>query len=97
METFKSTDISVIIPSYNSKKTVLQCLEALYSQEELPLEIILVDSSRDDTVEIVKEHYPDVKILLFNNQGLSRSSQKQRGICCPRENYCFYRFGLHCQ
>ena len=65
MELFKSSDISVIIPSYNSKKTIIQCLEALYSQEKPPLEIILVDSSQDETVEIVKERYPEVKILLF--------------------------------
>ena len=68
MEKFKPSDISVIIPSYNAKKTVLRCLNALYAQNELPFEIILVDSSKDETIEIVKKHFPDVKILLFNNR-----------------------------
>jgi glycosyltransferase involved in cell wall biosynthesis len=59
---FTSQDISVVIPSYNSLKTINACLDSLYSQEEQPLEIILVDSSSDGTPQHVRQRYPRVRV-----------------------------------
>jgi glycosyltransferase involved in cell wall biosynthesis len=56
----KSSDVSVIIPSYNAQKTILQCLRALEQQTVQPLEIIVVDSSQDQTPEIVRQNFPNV-------------------------------------
>jgi glycosyltransferase involved in cell wall biosynthesis len=56
--------ISVIIPSYNSEKTIKQCLGSLINQTyEGEYEIILVDSSNDKTLEIVNSQYPNVKLV----------------------------------
>jgi glycosyltransferase involved in cell wall biosynthesis len=53
--------ISVIIPSYNSEKTIARCLLSLKTQTyEGEYEIIVVDSSRDRTPEIVRERFPEV-------------------------------------
>lgn len=55
---------SVVIPSYNSSKTILSCLQAIYSQKTDPgFEVILVDSSEDDTAVLVEKNYPNVKIV----------------------------------
>lgn len=62
---FTTNDFSVIIPCYNSKQTILACLESLYHQDEAPGEIILVDSSEDDTIEMVLQHYPEVRWFRF--------------------------------
>jgi len=55
--------ISVIIPSYNSNKTIEKCLNSIlnqtYSDE---YEIIVVDSSIDNTSDIVKNKFKDVKL-----------------------------------
>jgi glycosyltransferase involved in cell wall biosynthesis len=63
---FTADDLSVVIPCYNSKSTILACLESLYRQSEAPGEVILVDSSGDDTLDIVAEHYPEVRRFRFS-------------------------------
>jgi glycosyltransferase involved in cell wall biosynthesis len=49
-------NISVIIPAYNSEKTIGKCLRAIKEQSLSALEVIVVDDgSIDRTVEIAKE------------------------------------------
>ncbi|MFO7985001.1 MAG: glycosyltransferase [Desulfatiglandaceae bacterium] len=56
--------ISVIIPSYNSERTITDCLDSLVDQSyEGDFEIMVVDSSRDRTPEIVAAGYPGVKLI----------------------------------
>jgi cellulose synthase/poly-beta-1,6-N-acetylglucosamine synthase-like glycosyltransferase len=48
--------VSVVIPAYNSEKTIGPCLEALKNQTVRPLEIIVVDgNSSDKTREMAKD------------------------------------------
>lgn len=54
--------VSVVIPSYNSGRTVQKCLDAVLRQQtKAKYEVIVVDSSNDDTPEILKK-YP-IKII----------------------------------
>ena len=56
--------VSVIIPSYNSAETVLNCLESLTKQQiDEPFEIIVVDSSSDGTNDMVAQNFPDVRLI----------------------------------
>lgn len=50
------TDISIIIPSKNSGKTIRQCLDGIYQQTTaLDFEVIVIDSgSKDDSLAIIK-------------------------------------------
>lgn len=58
--------ISIIIPSYNSEKTIARCLHSLKTQTyEGDYEIIVVDSSEDRTPEIVKDRFPEVYFFHF--------------------------------
>lgn len=76
--------ISVIIPSYNSGKTIRPVLQALYNQTcREKYEIIVVDSSDDRTPEIVKKEFPAVHFFHYNrktdpgtarNKGIQMSS-----------------------
>jgi glycosyltransferase involved in cell wall biosynthesis len=65
---FTASDISVIIPSYGSYRTILPCLDALIKQDEPPCEIIVVDSSEDKTTQLIQQHYPQVKIYHFDHR-----------------------------
>ncbi len=59
--------ISVIIPSYNSENTIISVLNALKNQTyQDAYEIILVDSSDDNTPRLVKEEFPDVRFHHFD-------------------------------
>lgn len=61
--------ISVIIPSYNSEKTIRRCLQALVSQSYgAPYEIVLVDSSQDETPRLVAENFPQVKLIHLDHK-----------------------------
>ena len=67
--------VSVIIPNYNGKRFLETCLNALRGQTYPPAltEIIVVDdSSTDDSIQFVRERYPEVKIVrLTSNSGLA--------------------------
>ena len=67
--------ISVIIPVYNSEKTLPKCLDSLLSQSCDNIEIILVnDGSTDSSAEICKKYaflHPEIKCLEKENGGVS--------------------------
>ena len=49
--------VSVIIPTYNSEKTIEKCLESIRNQSYKNIEIIVVDRfSMDKTVEIAEKY-----------------------------------------
>jgi GT2 family glycosyltransferase len=55
---------SVIVPSYNSQLTIVQCLHALQSQEtEFRYEIVVVDSSNDGTADQIASRFPAIKLI----------------------------------
>ncbi len=56
--------ISVVIPSHNSEKTIRKCLDSLDKQSFTgEYEIILVDSSKDQTPDIIRANYPAVRFI----------------------------------
>lgn len=70
------TDISVIVPAYNSEQYLKNCLDSLVNQTKKEIEIIAVnDGSTDNTLKILKDYekmYPTlIKVISQNNQGLS--------------------------
>ena len=54
--------ISIIVPSYNSAKTIKLCLDAIYKQNYSNFEVIVVDEKdKDNSYEIAKKY--DVPVL----------------------------------
>jgi glycosyltransferase involved in cell wall biosynthesis len=68
--------ISIIIPTYNSSRTIRLCLEGIMNQHEKPDEVIVVDDcSKDSTLEIINDF--DVKLIRnLSNRGPSYSRNK---------------------
>lgn len=61
--------ISIVIPSYNEEKTIQKCINSLLEQSYAEAyEIILVDSSRDRTAQIVTENYPDIELISLRDK-----------------------------
>ena len=53
--------ISIVIPAYNSERTIVRCLESIFNQSYRPIEVIVInDGSSDKTAEIVN-HYKNNK------------------------------------
>ena len=61
--------LSVVIASYNSEKTIRACLESLENQTSREcFEIIVVDSSTDNTPAIIKEKFPQIRLYHFSER-----------------------------
>jgi GT2 family glycosyltransferase len=55
---------SVVIPSYNSERTIVSCLSSVMDQELAEsYEVIVVDSSNDRTPYLVGKQFPTVKLI----------------------------------
>ena len=68
-------DVAVVIVTYNSEDEIAACLDAVQSERrEVSMEVIVVDNaSSDSTVEVIRERYPWVKLLLpGENLGFSK-------------------------
>lgn len=61
-------NISIVIPSYNSEKYIRPCLDAIMHQTTAPYEIIVVDSSTDDTPQIILKEFPKVQLHHMEKQ-----------------------------
>ncbi len=79
-----NTDLTISIISYNTKDLLKGCLNSIYQNaEKIDYEIIIVDNnSSDDSVNMVKEEFPRVKLIVnkenvgfakANNQAIKRS------------------------
>ncbi len=74
--------ISVIIPTYNSAKTIAQTIEAIQNQEYLSIkpEIIIVDDgSKDETLNIIRK-FERIKIISQPNSGPATARNKGASI-----------------
>lgn len=77
-------DISVVIPSYNSRATIESCLESLARQDfSGEYEIVVVDSSDDGTGELVAGRFPDV-LLLRSSERRFPGDARNLGVAASR-------------
>ena len=73
--------ISVIIVTYNSEKFIRPCLGSVMKQGYAGSEIIIVDNgSRDRTIGIIKDDFPDGITLIENTSNLGAAEARNQGI-----------------
>jgi glycosyltransferase involved in cell wall biosynthesis len=61
--------LSVIVASYNSRRTIANCIESLRRQvTDRAFEVVVVDSSIDGTGDLVAEQFPEVRLLRFEER-----------------------------
>lgn len=68
--------ISIILPVYNSEKTIKRCLDSILKQTYSNLEIIIVnDGSTDNTLDIICNMQEDsrIRIVSIENKGVSHA------------------------
>ncbi|HKJ66404.1 MAG TPA: glycosyltransferase family 2 protein [bacterium] len=72
--------VSIVIPHWNHREVLVQCLESLSRTHYAPVGIIVVDNaSSDDSVAYVHNHFSDVRIIR-NEQNLGFAGGCNRGI-----------------
>ena len=79
--------ISVIIPLYNSEKTIKQTLESVFEQTFSDWEIIAInDGSKDSTLDILAAiEEPRLKVFSYPNGGISVS--RNRGLALAQGEF----------
>src|SRR5690242_20588408 len=63
--------VSVVIPCYKQAHFLPDALQSVLVQTHKEVEIIVVDDGSPDNVSEVLRHYPSVKCVHQQNQGLS--------------------------
>jgi len=72
--------ISVIIPSYNSEKTIKKTIESVLNQSFSDLELIVInDGSKDSTLEIIS-NFQDSRIKIFSFENSGGNISRNRGL-----------------
>lgn len=74
--------ISVIIPAYNSARTLRPCLAAVYAQTRPPDEVFVVDDASTDATREVAREFPVTLLEQPVNQG--PAAARNRGIRASR-------------
>jgi GT2 family glycosyltransferase len=83
-------DITVVIPAYLGARTILPCLESIErATKNRRAEIIVVESSGDETSAIVRERFPDV-VLISSTVRLSAGAARNRGAAAARGRLIFF-------
>jgi GT2 family glycosyltransferase len=81
-------DVSVIVPCYNSERTIRQCLRSLINQETgVAFDITVVDSSVDATPDIVEREFPAVRLIHLAKRTFAAAA-RNIGIRETRAPFC---------
>jgi len=81
-------DLTVIIPNFNGKHFIKQCLDSLNVQNCL-IEVIVVDNASDDgSQDYIKKCYPSLK-LIENTENLGFAAAVNQGIKASNTEYVF--------
>lgn len=80
--------VSVIIPCYNSERTIGQCLDAVINQStSIPFDITVIDSSTDQTPRIVEREYPSVRLIHLEKRTFAGAA-RNLGARSTRAPFC---------
>lgn len=80
--------VSIIVPCYNSERTIKECLTSIINQKtSVPFNIIVVDSSVDSTPHIVKQEFPSVKLIHLGQRTFAGTA-RNIGAKSTKARYC---------
>lgn len=81
-------DVSIVVTSFNTREKLINCLDSIhYSIRDVSYEIVCVDDhSSDGSPEMVREKFPEVK-LVVNKNNIGYSKSNNRGIKLSQGRY----------
>jgi GT2 family glycosyltransferase len=70
--------LAVIVVAHNSANWLTPCLSSVYARSgDLELDVVVVDSgSSDDTVDLVRREFPDVRVVVTENRGFAAANNR---------------------
>ncbi len=80
--------VSVIVPCYNSARTIRECLQAICNQQTaIAFDVTVVDSSTDKTPEIVAREFSSVQLIHLDERRFPGAA-RNLGLRATRAPYC---------
>lgn len=80
--------VSVIVPCYNSERTIRECLSALLSQRtSFSFDVTVVDSSSDETPKIVEREFPAMRLIHLDKRTFAGAA-RNIGVRATQGAYC---------
>ena len=83
---------SLIVPVYNSEKTISRCVDSIIKQSFSDYELILVnDGSKDKSLELCEEYerkYKNIRVINKENGGAS--SARNAGLDVAEGDYILF-------
>jgi glucosyl-dolichyl phosphate glucuronosyltransferase len=79
-------NFSIIIPTFNREKHLLNCLNSILNQNKLPTEVIVINNAKHDkakdTFDFVKSRFDEkkIEIFYFNNEENSGAIARNLGV-----------------
>lgn len=87
-ETPEEPLVTIIVPCYNSERTIRQCLQSIVSQQtSVRFDVVVVDSSSDQTAQIVANEFPSVRLIHLKERALAGAARNV-GIRATDAYYC---------
>lgn len=83
--------ISVIIPTYNHRRTLLQTIDSVLAQTDVVVEIIVVDDGSTDQTQAVLEPYRAQKnITIIHQENAGRNAARNRGYAASTGEFLLF-------
>ncbi|MDY6864657.1 MAG: glycosyltransferase family 2 protein [Halobacteriota archaeon] len=82
--------VSIIIPTYNRKEEIVECLNSVYNLNYANFEVIVVDNgSEDGTIDVLKNNYPSAKLIELK-ENLGAVGGRNIGIKIAKGDYLLF-------
>ena len=86
--------VSVVVPAYNARKYLAECLESVCAQTFTGWDLIVVDDgSVDDTAAIVRpycERDPRIRLHIQENGGVASARNRGLALADPQTEYFLF-------
>ncbi len=84
--------VSVIIPIYNAKKYLIECLNSITTQTLKDIEIIYVNDGSSDDSQLIIEAFCEIdhRVYLFNQKNKSARATRNQGIDFATGDYVYF-------
>jgi glycosyltransferase involved in cell wall biosynthesis len=79
--------VSIIIPSYNSKKYVRETVQSALNQSYSPIEIILVDDGSTDETNVFFSEFEKQGVICIAQENAGASSARNTGLAIAKGDY----------
>ena len=74
-------DLSIIVPAFNSEKTIEKCIESVINQKtKYDYELVIINDGSSDNTQTLVEKYDNPDIILVNQDNMGFSGARNRGI-----------------